>query len=874
LKKIFFLFAFLFFSSRVVAAPMNDVPITLSQPDGTTLNAFASGDEFFNYVHDSAGRIIKQNPHTGFWTYAEFENEILVASERVATDEIFAFELFGATAREINFEKNKNLIRRTPDENSYANNFVSGTIENIIVLITFACDPDPTISTALKNQIESRFNGDEFSLRDYMSVASGGVVTVNSTLLGMNNNTLIMYRDDQPRAYFQPYNAVTNPIGYEQGGVGEIDEGHERGQKMLARAIRALDGSSLLDGKILDTIREGIADSTTFIISGSPGAWASFLWPHKWNLYMDTASLNGKKIDEYSLLLSGTEFSMSRSVIIHEQKHIFGAPDFYRYSSPTRIGSAGTPVGLWDIMSNNSDSYFQFSNTHVTRRYFGWGNPPEIISSDGKFSLHPLGTKNEITAYAIPIKNRPHEFILLEYRSGKNPTIYDNFPETGWYGSGLTVSRVNLFFTGNARSGDHGFQDGSNDFRDEVYVFRPNTTVRNAALSDISQASLGTARTAFGNANGTGYANIIYSQEGFNTGIEIYDVSRAEGRISFGVRLGESNIPPPSPEMILRAQFATAGNEPKIIFLHEDIVLNETFAISVPSGANITLRSACDEPRTISANGSHAVFLVHPNARFTVENIKITREPETVGSGIINHGELILLGGEISNHEVGIKMSLENLRTAGKIFVGENVIFANNHAEAAHHRAPEDDEIYRAQIFATRWSDPFSQGFNNFDIAYEEGEEATVREIIFVAHENFAPIRAFAGAPILSAPLFPKNPTRAGNILEWFFDENFTQPICENSTMPDESISIFARRIRRLGAIIDGENVSSADATFLARHLARHVGFELNEDKKIAADLNGDGIVCEEDLEILVLWLVGYDMMTSFLQASNSATSK
>ncbi|MCL2456114.1 MAG: hypothetical protein FWD19_01030, partial [Defluviitaleaceae bacterium] len=875
-------------------------------------------------------------------------DEILVASELIASNDIFAFENFGVRAEEINFEKNAKLIRTMPQKNffdgqqknshenfftqnflneqqknsyenfftqnffaqnfsneqeknshenfftqnffanSYAQNFVSGTVENIIVLITFSCDPDPTIAPALIAEIENKFNGEEFSLRDYMHVASGGTLTVNSTVLGTDNDVVFMYRDEKPRAYFQPYNAVTNPIGYEPGDVGETDEGHERGQKLLARAIRALDGSTLLDGKILDTIREGFVDSTTFMVSGAPGAWASFLWPHKWYLYMDSASLNGKKIGEYCLLLSGTEFSFSRSVIVHEQKHIFGAPDFYRYGSPTRIGATGTPVGLWDIMSNNSDAFFQFSNTHVARKYFGWGSAPEIIFSDGNFFLHPLGTKNKITSYAIPIKNRPHEFILIEYRNANNSTIYDNFPETGWYGSGLTVSRVNLLFHGNARSGDVGFQDGDENFRDEVYYFRPNTTVKNAATNDVSQAALGGTRTAFGDANATGFSNVIYSSEGYNTGIEIFDVLKSGETISFGVRLGESNIPPLSPEMILRAEFATATNEPKIIFLNENIILNEKFPINIPSGANITLRGI-GEIKTISAGGSHAVFQVLPHANFAIENVKITREPETVGSGIINYGNLFFSRGEICGHESAIKMMLDDLRTAGKIFVGADVIFADNHAEKAFNRAPIDDEIYRAQIFATRWSDPFSQGFNNFDIAYEAGDEAIIREIMFApfrvtsneeifpqeifahAHSNshdetilreiiLAPIRAIAGEPIFSAPSFPKNPTKNGDVFEWFFDENFSQPLTENSLMPDDDITIFPRQLYRFGAIADGVNVTSADAAFLARHIAGHAGFELNGDKKIVADLNGDGVVCAKDLRILVRWLVGYDL--------------
>ena len=37
----------------VHAAYLRDVPITLTQRDGSVLHCFASGDEFFNYLHDA-----------------------------------------------------------------------------------------------------------------------------------------------------------------------------------------------------------------------------------------------------------------------------------------------------------------------------------------------------------------------------------------------------------------------------------------------------------------------------------------------------------------------------------------------------------------------------------------------------------------------------------------------------------------------------------------------------------------------------------------------------------------------------------------------------------------------------------------------------
>jgi uncharacterized repeat protein (TIGR02543 family) len=80
--------------------------------------------------------------------------------------------------------------------------------------------------------------------------------------------------------------------------------------------------------------------------------------------------------------------------------------------------------------------------------------------------------------------------------------------------------------------------------------------------------------------------------------------------------------------------------------------------------------------------------------------------------------------------------------------------------------------------------------------------------------------------------------------------------------------TIVTAQWRRLGAIAsDGDgDVTSADATWLARHLAGHAGFELNNTRRLVADMNGDGVICPRDLTMLVRWLVGYDLEELRLQ--------
>ena len=43
------------FSAGICSAPLWFEPFSADQPDGTTLRLFKSGDEFFNWAHDTLG---------------------------------------------------------------------------------------------------------------------------------------------------------------------------------------------------------------------------------------------------------------------------------------------------------------------------------------------------------------------------------------------------------------------------------------------------------------------------------------------------------------------------------------------------------------------------------------------------------------------------------------------------------------------------------------------------------------------------------------------------------------------------------------------------------------------------------------------------
>ena len=69
------LFAILLFGVTMgFAAPFQNIERILTQPDGTVLHCFISGDEFYNRLHDAEGYTIVQAPD-GYFVYATTDAE-------------------------------------------------------------------------------------------------------------------------------------------------------------------------------------------------------------------------------------------------------------------------------------------------------------------------------------------------------------------------------------------------------------------------------------------------------------------------------------------------------------------------------------------------------------------------------------------------------------------------------------------------------------------------------------------------------------------------------------------------------------------------------------------------------------------------------
>ena len=442
------------------AAYLENVPQRMRQPDGTVLHLLASGDEFSSRLHDASGFLIVRDPADGRLVYAHRQGGRVAPSRLVVgRDDPVAAGLEPGLLPEPGEAVRIALARRRAQVSVQAAPGIPSftSIENVVVFVRFADEPELTADRPLA-AYEALFNADgdgEVSMRSYFAAASYGQLAVRTSFYPVAGGPFVTsYRAAQPRAHYMPFEATTNPDGY----AGEAER-ETREMALLADAVAAVAGqvpaSLAIDGN-----GDGDVDNVCFIVSGTPTAWSTLLWPHQWSLSGHNATINSKRVASFNFQL---ESMVQVGVLCHEMTHTLGAPDLYHYTTDGQ-----TPVGRWDLMASTTTPPQQI-NAYFKYRYLGWIKELPAITTSGAYELAPLSAGPN--CYKIASPNAPREYFLLEYRSQAG--AYDGTVP----GSGLVVYRINTGVQGNAG----GPPDG-------VYVFRPggglgaNGAIRDAAL--------------------------------------------------------------------------------------------------------------------------------------------------------------------------------------------------------------------------------------------------------------------------------------------------------------------------------------------------------------------------------------------------------
>jgi len=499
---------------KIMAAPFENLPYIVVQPNGVVIHCYQSGDEFFNWLHDEEGYPIIKGAD-GYYRYAVFNGESYIPSQyivgevnpgKVGMDKSIQInrELIRQRRLDLEIPQKPNLRKSGGAKNTLH----TGTFNNLVIYIRFAEEDE--IQTPRQSYYNALNQTTGYSLKAYYQEVSYNQLTIESHHYPMVDNPQInnaSYMDSHPRNYFQPYNASTNPNGYNGANERRIRE-----HQLLVDAIQWINQNFPIPSDLnIDADGDGYVDNICFMIKGESGEWADLLWAHRWALYSSEVFINGKRVWDYTFQ---PENQVGVRTLSHEMFHVLGAPDLYHYYNFTNI----KPAGKWDIMNSGSGHMLTYMKWKYAQQF--WISEIPVISTPGVYTLFP-STMPTNNCYKIPSPNSSDEYFVVEYRkfSGEFESMLPS--------QGLIVYRINPNFEGNAQ------YDGTSIF-DEVYVYRPGGDLTNNGQPDSSTFYAASGRITFNDATNPS-SFLTYGNPG---GINIYNVSDLGDSITFNVSFG------------------------------------------------------------------------------------------------------------------------------------------------------------------------------------------------------------------------------------------------------------------------------------------------------------------------------------------------
>ena len=501
----FYLLMMLFLTAGtfVYAAYLENVPQTIKQPDGEVIHCFASGDEFYHWLHYENGFTIVLNPDDGFFYYGIRRGEEVVPSDYIvnSVDPASVGLTSGAKISKSLYQERKNEFMRPMK--SFKDAPTTGQVNNLVVYIAFA---DDSVISRPRSYYKPFFSHeDSVSLKDYYREVSYNRLFVDTYHYPESPDTVsIVYIDEKPRSHFLKRSA-SNPDGYPEGGQGR------REHELLKRAVEFVD-AQIPDTLNIDMNDDGRVDNVCFVMQGSPAGWSDLLWPHRWALYNENARINGKRVWDYLLML---ESGFSVGTLCHEFFHVLGAPDLYHYED------TGAPVacGRWDLMDSNANPP-QYMGAFMKYKYGDWISSIPEIRESGTYSLKPLQEPDQ-NIYRISSPLSPGEYFVVEYR--KKEGRYDSSAP----GTGMVVYRINP-------SAGNGNAVGPPD---EVYIYRPGGTLTNNG--SLTSAALGTANKLAINDKTDPAAFLYNNGNGGPGGLDIFNITNMGDSIVFEINIIE-----------------------------------------------------------------------------------------------------------------------------------------------------------------------------------------------------------------------------------------------------------------------------------------------------------------------------------------------
>ncbi|MBO7611634.1 MAG: M6 family metalloprotease domain-containing protein [Elusimicrobia bacterium] len=437
MKKIFisvFIFVNLVLCDLSFGVMANPNIRQMKQPDGTPVNVYLCGDEFYSWFEDEDGYTVIQNAQTKEWSYAkqndfgELEpSDNLVGKVKPADLNLKKSlkdenKLFKATQKREqrdskNLQKAQSLSKDKTNSESVQKIDLStitkftGKKTSFVMLIEFSDlkfrDNPPFVSLS-NEQIRTTFDqllnkkgyssdGAVGSVKDYFDKVSYGKLTYTSVV-----SPIITLEDSY-------LDFAWNQSGGEEAAVENL-------QKAIIASLKKLESQ----GYNFKDLWPGKTEPDLFFVihagGGAESGNMSFIWSHQ--APMDSTKVDGITFSKYCTAPAGRGYDGDEGlirigVICHESVHFYGVPDLYdiTYASSGLGNFCLMAAGEW----NGDDGKRPGYPCAWVREKLGWMGEFQT-AVEGINSIGESATDENAFYKFAPSNFDSREYFLMENR--------------------------------------------------------------------------------------------------------------------------------------------------------------------------------------------------------------------------------------------------------------------------------------------------------------------------------------------------------------------------------------------------------------------------------------------------------------------------
>lgn len=422
------------------AAKAYNMPVTVTQSDGTKLTVIGHGDEFFSYYTTTDGVILHQTG-TDFYIAAFNENGETVSTGQLAHDKSMrgAMEKLLVEKQDIAMfykkaeaKLNKARIMKEPIQAGTRLLPHTGKPRILVILAEFS---DTTFTVNSPKEAFNEYLNAEGELKDY------------GNLNNKNYGSVKKYFKDMSFGQFEPQFDVYGPVQLDKPleYYGE-DRGSskDRTDLLIPDVCKAAD--SMVDFSQYDADDDGYVDLLYIIYAGYAQSYtgniAECIWPKSGSASF-SGTYDNKKIYRFGLsnelnetwMVSGRRIN-GIGLFCHEFSHTMGMPDMYATVKACQDAD-NQQLEYWSIMDGGTYT----AKGRVPTAYTAWER-----EAFGWFEIDNLDSKGSVSLSSIDDGGKAYRIKNDNDNTGNEYFIVQNIQRTGWnsqqLGHGMLVFHV------------------------------------------------------------------------------------------------------------------------------------------------------------------------------------------------------------------------------------------------------------------------------------------------------------------------------------------------------------------------------------------------------------------------------------------------